>query len=439
MDMQVKSATITIHGDIPFSLDNSRIWGLGYRGDINFSNGSIVLTTRSGLYSTDRMVVLVRFNSRIFNTQLTSNKSFDNIYDEAFSNKISSNSGEVSDSMLLQILLLFGTVFIVIPLLAFFLIRKLLSKYKFKDYSKGNHGKYLNFGKNGKKLPKEVPYWREIPCYKKINYAFWICDEFYLVNNDTLIKGIIGAYLLKWFKKDTIKIINDNNKYLIDVSNGLESSDSTEKTIYYIITKAAGDNKILEPKEFKKWAKTNYDTIYNLGNVVNSYIINYLTIKGYLVRKSSNTAFDFEIKDSIKEEAVRTKGLIKFLNDFSLIREKEHIDVKLWDEYLIFAELFGIADKVREEFKKLYPNMQDVNDRMLFDKFDLFENIVGDISSACISGARIGYNRNIFSSVFNGSGSSHDYSGHDSSSGGGGSSFSSGGSSSGGSSGGGFR
>ena len=277
MNMQVDNAIITIHSDIPFSLNNTRIWGLGYNGDIYFNNGSIVLTTKNGLYSSDRMVALIRFNEKIFDTNITVSKTFDNIYDEAFSNKNISNSNSETDSILLKLLLFFSGLLIIIPLLAFYFIRWVLKKITFKDYSKGNHGKYLDFGKNGKKLPKDVSYWREIPCYKNINYAYWLCDEFYLVKNDSLIKGIIGAYLLKWFKSDRIKVIKEKNKYVIDVSNELISNDSTEKTIYYIITKAAGENKILEPKEFKKWSKANYDTIYNLGNVINSYIINYLT------------------------------------------------------------------------------------------------------------------------------------------------------------------
>ena len=78
-------------------------------------------------------------------------------------------------------------------------------------------------------------------------------------------------------------------------------------------------------------------------------------------------------------------------------------------------------------------------------------NINKDVSSKLVSNDDIekgiyyiitkaaGYNRNIFSSAFNSSGSSHDYSGSSLSSGGGGSSSSSGGSSAGGSSGGGFR
>ena len=56
------------------------------------------------------------------------------------------------------------------------------------------------------------------------------------------------------------------------------------------------------------------------------------------------------------EEAVKLAGLKKFLLEFSRIDEKGAIEVKMWDEYLIFAQIFGIADKVSKQFKKLYPD-----------------------------------------------------------------------------------
>ena len=68
MDMDVSDVKITIHSDMPFSLDNARIWGLGYNGDIKFSDGNIILTTNNGLHSNNRMVTLVRFSEKYFNT-----------------------------------------------------------------------------------------------------------------------------------------------------------------------------------------------------------------------------------------------------------------------------------------------------------------------------------------------------------------------------------
>lgn len=81
LDQLVASAKITIHSDIPFSLDNARIWAFGNNGSINFENGNIVLDSDNGLSSSQYMVELVRFESNLFNT----------------TNKSSSSSGGSSD------------------------------------------------------------------------------------------------------------------------------------------------------------------------------------------------------------------------------------------------------------------------------------------------------------------------------------------------------
>jgi uncharacterized membrane protein len=44
-----------------------------------------------------------------------------------------------------------------------------------------------------------------------------------------------------------------------------------------------------------------------------------------------------------------------FLNDYTLIPERSSSEVGLWKSYLIYGQIFGIASKVAEEFKKLYP------------------------------------------------------------------------------------
>ena len=63
------------------------------------------------------------------------------------------------------------------------------------------------------------------------------------------------------------------------------------------------------------------------------------------------------IKDELKSEAINLAGLKKYLTVFSRIDKKLPIEVKLWKEYLIFAQIFGIAKKVAKEFKKLYPDV----------------------------------------------------------------------------------
>ena len=40
---------------------------------------------------------------------------------------------------------------------------------------------------------------------------------------------------------------------------------------------------------------------------------------------------------------------------FTLSKERGAVEVGLWKDYLVFAQLYGIADKVAEQFQKLYP------------------------------------------------------------------------------------
>ena len=47
--------------------------------------------------------------------------------------------------------------------------------------------------------------------------------------------------------------------------------------------------------------------------------------------------------------------LKKYLNEFTLIAEREITETIIWKEYMVYATLFGIADKVIEQFKKVYP------------------------------------------------------------------------------------
>ena len=70
----------------------------------------------------------------------------------------------------------------------------------------------------------------------------------------------------------------------------------------------------------------------------------------------------YKVNESMIDEAVKLKGLKNFLEEFSRIDDKEAIEVNLWEYYLIFATILGIADKVAKQFKKLYPEIIENNE-----------------------------------------------------------------------------
>lgn len=55
------------------------------------------------------------------------------------------------------------------------------------------------------------------------------------------------------------------------------------------------------------------------------------------------------------------KGLKKYMKDYSLLHEKEVPAVAVWEKYLVFATVFGIANEVIKQLKLVYPNFEDIS------------------------------------------------------------------------------
>ena len=126
---------------------------------------------------------------------------------------------------------------------------------------------------------------------------------------------------------------------------------------------AAGDDKILEPKEFGKWAKRHYDTFFKVFKDLKENEITKLRGEGHLYTRTNKEECKKKnvMDDVIYEDSTRLYGLKKFLQEFTEIDKKETLEVHLWDEYLMFAYLFGIADKVAKQLKNLYPELLEQN------------------------------------------------------------------------------
>lgn len=58
-------------------------------------------------------------------------------------------------------------------------------------------------------------------------------------------------------------------------------------------------------------------------------------------------------------EKEKLKGLKKYMEDFSMMKEKSVPELILWEKYLVYATVFGIADKVLKQLKVVYPEMLD--------------------------------------------------------------------------------
>lgn len=56
------------------------------------------------------------------------------------------------------------------------------------------------------------------------------------------------------------------------------------------------------------------------------------------------------------------QGLGQYMEDFSLLKERDIPDLILWEKYLVYATAFGISDKVIEQLEVVYPEMEQIDD-----------------------------------------------------------------------------
>ena len=359
---------IKIYSDNYFS-DTLDVWGYGKYGATAYVyDGYIEMNSEGILDSNEYMTVLVKFDKGTFNTYNKIDKDFKYYKDMADKGavKYKKNTLNVSvityffSSIFISIIIIF-TCFIVIYISILLMVVLIFDKKN----KVGN--KIFIFENKSKKLPKNILSCSDIPFNNDIYRAFWIAESYKLNKKKT---DFLGAILLKWLKENKINIkrVNlnikeENKQFVIDLTNKNQFDNDFEEKLYNMMYKASGDG-LLETKEFEKWCKKNYSKILKWFDNVLDNETKKLEDEGKIIKSKLPFAkiiirkYDgYKILESMKDEAIKLKALKNFLEEFTRIDDKEAIEVNLWEYYLIYAQILGIADKVAKQFKKLYPEI----------------------------------------------------------------------------------
>lgn len=351
-DVDYFSAEITSYYKFPDTLD---VWGYGYKGYAYVENGVIKLSTETSL-DNQYVSLLVKFPLNTFKTTNVDSRynTFNDIYEVAEEGTYDYNYDLEEDKMgfwdIIIMFFIISFIFILLPLLI--ILSVLHSGY----------GYIFN-----KKIDKKnVPMFRDIPCNKDIYYGNVLIK---LNNFGYKETNILGAIILKWVKENKIgfknqeKGIFNKNSSVIDLTLNPTFDNELEKKLFDMMYEASGDG-LLESKEFEKWCKKNYTNFLNLFSKIESNQMKLLKEQGHIYnRKNKSECKKLNVMDDkIYKDSVELYGLKKYLEEFSRMDTKEVMEVHLWDEYLMFAYLFGIADKVAKQLKNMYPEVLEQAD-----------------------------------------------------------------------------
>lgn len=358
---------IRIYADEYFSQDLD-VWGFGnYGGTAYVYNGYIEMNSEGTLESNEYMTILVKFDKGTFNTSNAINEDFDYYLDMA-----KEGTTKYKESFFQKFIDVITYIFDILLSLLPVIIIMIIAVITSKNMRNKLGTRSFSFTKDERKLPKDIPNYRDIPFNKDIFRAYWVSSCYGLNKNQT---DFLGAILLKWLleKKIEVKkvqaglIIKKEESAIVLKSDTFTSDNELELELHHMMAEASKDD-VLESKEFEKWCKNNYNKILKWFDKVIDSETDKLIIEGKITETVKNNLFKtkvLKVDPSMKEEGVKLKGLKNFLEEFSRIDDKTAIEVNMWEYYLIYAQILGIADKVAKQFEKLYPELlEDTYNRM---------------------------------------------------------------------------
>lgn len=257
------------------------------------------------------------------------------------------------------------------------------------------------------KPEQELDYFRELPSENTTpGEAVYLLQEPYNTFNSYYGKIFTAVLLnLKLKKYIDFKIEkNEKNKEIIYISylkDGETTLKEDENDILKFIKRAIGKKEKIEVKELEKYIKSHSSSVETLIRNSKKHIENQLEKekslskqekKEYLKYNSNactyyvmtiifltwafpvsivmfiNGILCSKIKKRINvltqkgiNEKEKWKGLKKYMEDFSLLKEKEIPAIEVWEEYLVYATAFGIAQKVLKQLKEIYPNIEELD------------------------------------------------------------------------------
>ena len=331
---------IQVEGGKNLSTGNARIWGFGYEGMTSFSeDGYAIAFSTSPLKGSNYMNVTLEIFKGLITPNVEINDTFENavlnraLVGSSFEETLANESRQSFTTILFFALILFSFVYKII----------LSTKRKLSL----------------KKFYKEANYFRDTPNAGNLAMSHILYKDFDIwKNKDT---NVIGAIIMKMINNGNLEPLQEksygffgNEKVSTSLRVGKEPEDPLLKELYNIIIQAAGDDGVLQENELKRYAQKNYEALIEYIKSLDTRGHSALNQEGCYLKVGGKKLADLNEKG--QKELSEVYGLRKFLDEFTLINERSITEGVIWEDLMVYATLFGIAEKVLSELKEVYPD-----------------------------------------------------------------------------------
>ena len=353
MSTYPSSVNITLHLDDPekvLSSETARIWAFGFSGNAIFDENTAQVFSAVPLQGSNYVNIMMRFYKGLFTPNIRVDGSFEELvenvaftdsdYEKALNEAEATYQEELKNN--------FPFVIAYFAFIAIFVIG--IANTVFSKFKRG-----LEL----KKFYNDNNYFRDKPNDGNILISNILIKDFNIWKKSET--NFLGALIVKMINDKNLIPVQETSyglfgkeKVSTSLKVGSEPSDPIVKDLYDIIVAAAGPDNILQEKELNAYARKDPDALVGFIDAIDS------KGRSALNQKSCyNKIYGKRLKDLTtdgQKELGEVYGLRKFLDEFTLIRERGILEGVIWEDLLVYATLFGLADKVLHELREVYPD-----------------------------------------------------------------------------------
>ena len=315
-----------------FDEGNSGIWAFGFEGTVSFADGKIVVES-AGPFKTEKYsaILLARFDKGLFQPAFEKGGKFQDKLDEAF--KGSSYEDFLKEEQKEKNALL-GFLTGLLTALASIIFGAV----------KATRLMYRNIF--GVKRLKEIGYERDLPFNGNLYETRYVLGKLGTCSDNCFASALI----LKMIKDGHIGVGHDaEGKVLLNLrKEAAEGMSESDRKFYEMLRAASGNDLILQDKEYSRWSRKH-------PKEVTKWVESIVTTGESQIYRDGYSLGRGKFSPDGQKHARRAVGFRKYLKDFTLLDERKTTEVALWGDYIIYASLFGIADKVAKELKDINP------------------------------------------------------------------------------------
>ncbi len=334
---------VTVYSlDASLDSSNTRVWGFGYVGETRFNDGYVVAASTEPFRKDSSLILLLRLDKGVVAApQSVMDCAFQERLDLAMEGASFSEDGDDDFWDGLTAFLFFGGWILL------FILASLFANLKTKKQYLGSYRK------------KDIPWCREVPFDGNLAVTNFALGK---VGEGGKKNSIASAMILRMVEKGAINVVkNEKGKVELAMTgeNQREAAKSlgdTYEELWDMMYKASGKDRILQNKEFSNWSKYHSEDVHGWATKVEHQGKSGFRLAGWFDRSKNKPS-----QEGVAE-CRKALGLKKFLQEFTLSKERGSEEVILWQDYLVFAALFGVAERVAKELKDINPQaLEEIN------------------------------------------------------------------------------